>query len=145
MKKKQSEKQKSAKNKQNSVKTSYLQVFKKKTQLHKKKPKFAGKPQGWQHRLPTTWQEFELMFRNSGLLHHQNYCRRTNLSAMLTNNFGTSTCFAIFELVKFMCFNSTFSYRAKSFSSRARSANAGTCNPRGLTHPAQNSILLQSG
>jgi len=25
--------------------------------------------------LPTTWQGFELMFRNSELLHHKNYCR----------------------------------------------------------------------
>jgi len=94
--------------------------------------------------LPTTWQEFELMFRNSGLLHHKNYCRRTILSAMLANNFSTSTCFAIYELVKFMCFDSTFSYRAKNFSSRNRPANAGTCNSRGLTQPAQNSIH-QSG
>jgi len=91
--------------------------------------------------LPTTWQEFELMFRNSGLLHHKNYCI---LRAMLANNFSTSTCFAIFELVKFMCFDSTFSYRAKNFSSRARPANAGTSNSRGLTQPAQDSIL-QSG
>jgi len=43
--------------------------------------------------LPTTWQVFELMFRNSGLLHHKNLCRRTILSAMLANNFSTSTCF----------------------------------------------------
>ena len=49
---------------------------------------------------------------------------------MLANNFSTSTCFAIFELVKFMCFDSTFSYRAKNFSSRVRPANAGTCNSR---------------
>ena len=33
--------------------------------------------------LLATWQEFELMFRNSGLLHHKNCCRRTILSAML--------------------------------------------------------------
>jgi len=94
--------------------------------------------------LPTTWQEFELMFRNSGLLHHKNYCRLTILSAMLANNFSTLTCFAIFELVKFMCFDSTFSYCAKNFSSRARPANVGTCNLHRLTQPAQNSIL-QSG
>jgi len=94
--------------------------------------------------LLTTWQVFELMFRNSGLLHHKNYCRRTILSVMLANHFSTSTCFAIFELVKFMCFGSTFSYRAKNFSSRARPANAGTYNLRGLTQPAQNSTLQSS-
>jgi len=65
--------------------------------------------------LLTIWQEFELMFRKSGLLHHKNYCRHTILSAMLANNFSTSTCFAIFELVKFMCFDSPFSYRTKNF------------------------------
>jgi len=53
LKKKQSEKQKSAKNKQISVKTSPKtsnpQVFKKTHNFKKNKPKFAGKPQGWQH------------------------------------------------------------------------------------------------
>ena len=34
---------------------------------------------------------------------------------MLTNNFNTSTYFAIFELIKFMCFGSTPSYPHKEF------------------------------
>jgi len=36
---------------------------------------------------------------------------------MLANNFSscTSTCFAIFELIKFMCFGSTLSYPQKEF------------------------------
>jgi len=34
---------------------------------------------------------------------------------MLVNNFSTSTCFAIFELIKFMCFGSTLSYPHKEF------------------------------
>ena len=93
--------------------------------------------------LLTTWQEFELMFHNSGLLHHKNYCRRTILNTMLANNFSTSTCFAIFELIKFMCF-AQHSVTAKNFSTRARPANVGSCNSRGLTQPTQNSIL-QSG
>jgi len=57
LKKKQSAKQKSAKNKpknkqiliKTSPKTSYPQVFKKPANAQKNKPKFAGKPQGWQH------------------------------------------------------------------------------------------------
>jgi len=32
---------------------------------------------------------------------------------MLPNNFCTSMCFVIFELIKFMCFGSTFSYPHK--------------------------------
>jgi len=39
--------------------------------------------------LPTTWQEFELMFRNSMLLHHKNYFTPTIPSAMLANNFSS--------------------------------------------------------
>jgi len=88
---------------------------------------------------------------------------------MLANSFSTSKCFAIFELIKFMCFGSTHIYRTKNFSSRARPApaasstrarpaaastrtrtqssagsrtrpaNAGTRNPRGLTRSAQDS------
>jgi len=58
---------------------------------------------------------------------------------MLANNFSTSTCFAIFELIKFMCFGSTLIYRTKNFSTRARPANAGTRNPRSLTRPSQDS------
>ena len=80
----------------------------------------------------------------------------TGLSAMLANNFSTSTCFAIFELIKFMCFGSTFTFTHKPFpilhppsmhsstGSRACPANAGSRNPRGLTRSAQDSIL-QSG
>jgi len=34
---------------------------------------------------------------------------------MLANNFSTSTCFAIYELMKFMCFGSTLSYPHKEF------------------------------
>jgi len=67
--------------------------------------------------LPTTWQ-VELMFRNNGLLHHDviNCCRPTTvLSAMLANNFSTSMCFAILELIKFMHFASTLSYPLKEF------------------------------
>jgi len=66
---------------------------------------------------------------------------------MLANNFSTSTCFAIFELIKFMCFGSTLIYPHEEFliprppasSTRARPADAGTRNPRGLTRPAQDS------
>ena len=39
----------------------------------------------------------------------------TVVSAMLANKFSTSTCFAIFELIKFMCFGSTLSYLHKEF------------------------------
>jgi len=81
---------------------------------------------------------------------------------MLANNFSTSTCFAIFQLIKFMCFRSTLIYPHEEFliprpprskfnphlprtrtessaGSRTRPANAGTRNPRGLTRPAQDS------
>jgi len=34
---------------------------------------------------------------------------------MLANNFSTSTCFAIFELIEFMCFGSTLIYPHKEF------------------------------
>jgi len=34
---------------------------------------------------------------------------------MLANKYSTSTCFAIFELIKFMCFGSTLSYPHKEF------------------------------
>jgi len=37
------------------------------------------------------------------------------LGAMLANNFSTSTCFAIFELIKFMCCGSTLSYPHEEF------------------------------
>ena len=78
---------------------------------------------------------------------------------MLTNNFSTSKCFAIFELIKFICFGSTLSYPHKEFlnprpqqvqpapaphssaGSRTLPANAGTRNPRGLTRPAQDSYI----
>jgi len=79
---------------------------------------------------------------------------------MLANNFSTSTCFTIFELIKFTCFGSTLSTRTNNSSTRARPApsstrtrtqssagsrtrpaNAGTCNPRGLTRPAQDSSV----
>jgi len=79
---------------------------------------------------------------------------------MMANNFSTSTCFAIFELIKFMWFGSTLIYPHKEFliprpprtrskfnqhpprtqssgGSHTRSANAGARNPRGLTHLAQ--------
>jgi len=68
---------------------------------------------------------------------------------MLANNFNTSTCFAILQLFKFMCFGSTFSCPHKevpilrpprmhrSTGSRTCPANAGTRNPRGLTRSAQ--------
>jgi len=83
---------------------------------------------------------------------------------MLANNFSTSTCFAIFELIKIMCFVSTLSYPHKEFlnpcppgtrsrpaasstrthgsaGSRTRPASAGTCNPRGLSRSAQDSSV----
>jgi len=75
---------------------------------------------------------------------------------MLANNVITHTCFAIFQLIKFMCFGSTLVTRTKNFSTRAHPArtyphssvgsctcpaNVGTRNPRGLTLPAQDSIL----
>jgi len=72
---------------------------------------------------------------------------------MLANNFSTCTCFAIFELIKFMCFGSRLSTRTKNFSTRARLApaasstrtrtqsSAGARNPRGLTRPAQDSSV----
>jgi len=34
---------------------------------------------------------------------------------MLANNFSTSTCFAIFELIKFMCFGLTLIYPHDEF------------------------------
>ena len=34
---------------------------------------------------------------------------------MLANNFSTSTCFAIFKLIKFMCFGSTLIYPQEEF------------------------------
>jgi len=34
---------------------------------------------------------------------------------MLANNFSTSTCFAIFELIKFMCIGSTLIYAHEEF------------------------------
>jgi len=34
---------------------------------------------------------------------------------MLANNFSTSTCFEIFELIKFMCFGSTLIYLHEEF------------------------------
>jgi len=39
----------------------------------------------------------------------------TVLSAMLVNNFSTFTWFAIFELIKFMCFDSTLIYPHEEF------------------------------
>jgi len=95
-------------------------------------------------------------------------CRPTVLSAMLANNVITPTCFAIFQLIKFMCFGSTLVTHTRDFSTRTRPApnltpaypartyphssvrsctwpaNVGTRNPPGLTRPAQDSIL-QSG
>jgi len=61
---------------------------------------------------------------------------------MLANNLSTPTCFAIFELIKFMCFGSTLT-RTKNFNPRpprtrtkcnplpprTRPANAGSRNP----------------
>jgi len=69
---------------------------------------------------------------------------------MLANNFGTSTCFAIFELIKFMYFGSTFNYHHKEFlllhpprtrthssaGFRTRPANEGTPTP-GVTRPRE--------
>jgi len=71
---------------------------------------------------------------------------------MLANNFSAFTCFAIFELIKFMCFAQPSFARTKNFSSRARPApaasstrtrpaNVGTLNPRGLTRPTQDSSV----
>jgi len=87
---------------------------------------------------------------------------------MLANNVITPTSFAIFQLIKFMCFGSTLVTRTNNFSTRTRPApnstraypartyqhssvgsctcpaHVGTRNPRGLTRPEQGSIL-QSG
>ena len=76
------------------------------------------------------------------------YCPQRN-----AGDFSTSKCFAICELIKFMCLGSVLSsqYLLKEFlnprlhrthssaGSRPRPANAGTCNPCGLTRPAQDS------
>ena len=80
---------------------------------------------------------------------------------MLANNFHTSTCCAIFELIKFMCFGSTLKYPHKEFliprPPRTRTKynplpprskfntrppltlTRSTRNPRGLICPAQDS------
>jgi len=87
-------------------------------------------------------------------------CRSIAPSAMLVCSFGTSTCFPIFELIKFMCFVSTFSYSHKEFFNprphRTRthsltgycthSANAGTgyLQPARDNRFAQNTILQSS-
>jgi len=69
------------------------------------------------------------------------------LSAMLANNFSTTTCFATFELIKFTCFGSTLSYPYNDFLNprppRTRSKfkphpHAQQC---GLNRPAQDSSL----
>ena len=84
---------------------------------------------------------------------------------MLANNFSTSVCFAIFELIKFMCFGSTLIYpheeflilhpqqvqpapalpcskinpHAKQCGFEYPPANVGTRNLHGLTRPVQDS------
>jgi len=87
-----------------------------------------------------------------------NCCGPTVLSAVLANNFSTSTCFAVFKLIKFMCFGSTLIYPHEEFLNprplrthtqsiagfRTRPANAGTRNPRGLIRPAQDSSTMKS-
>ena len=97
--------------------------------------------------LPTTWQESELMLRNTGLLHHNVIIAAglTVLSAMLENTFSTSTCCAIFELIKFICFGSTLSYPYKEFlilcppctrtKFNPRPSRTGTHSQCGLTRP----------
>jgi len=48
---------------------------------------------------------------------------------MLPNNFSTSTCFIIFELIKFMCFGSTLIYPHKEFLIPRPSRNSTKYNP----------------
>jgi len=81
---------------------------------------------------------------------------------MQANNFCTSTCFAIFELIIFTCFGLTLSYPHKEFLNPRPPRSkynphpprskfnphakqfAGTRNPRGLTRPAQDSNTYHS-
>jgi len=70
---------------------------------------------------------------------------------MLANNFSTSTFFAIFELIKFMCFGSTLIYTHKEFliprpprsrtqssaGSRTHPVNAVTATHVGLPAPGR--------
>ena len=69
---------------------------------------------------------------------------------MLANNVITPTCFAIFQLIKFMCFGSTLVTRTNNFSTPARhepkstrartdphsSVGSCTCRKCGYTQPA---------
>ena len=57
---------------------------------------------------------------------------------MLPNNFSTSTCFIIFELIKFMCFGSTLIYPHKEFLIPRPSRNSTKYNPL-PPRPAANS------
>jgi len=60
-------------------------------------------------------------------------------------------CFPIFDLIKFTCFGSTFSYHKEILNpppprTRTQSSlRGGTRNPRGLTHPAQDSNVYFLG
>jgi len=49
---------------------------------------------------------------------------------MLSNNFSTSTSFAIFELIKFMCFGSTLIYPHEEFLIPRPSRTRSKFNPR---------------
>jgi len=55
---------------------------------------------------------------------------------MLANNFSTSTCFAIFELIKFVLWLNT-DLNAQRITQPAPAPQMRTRNLRGLTRPAQ--------
>jgi len=60
----------------------------------------------------------------------QAYCPKRNAA-----NLSTSKCFGIFELIKFVRFDSTLSYPHKEFLNPRPPRTK--YNPRGLTRPAQ--------
>ena len=62
---------------------------------------------------------------------------------MLANNFGTSTCFAIYELMKFMCFGSTLSYPHKEFLNPRPQQVQPALTPRQI-QPAPARIAVQA-
>jgi len=91
--------------------------------------------------LPTTWQEFELTFRNSGLLHHKNYCRRT-IQCWQTTLVHPHVLLFLSWLSS--CALTQHSVTAQRISHPASAPQMRVPATRGLAQPAQNSIL-QSG
>jgi len=76
-------------------------------------------------------------------------CPKRNADSSELVGYCTSTGFAIFELIKFMCFGSTLSCPHEEFlnprPSRTRTqSSAGTPNPRGITRLAQDSNTKES-